>query len=197
MSLHILDIALNSVEAGADEIIIRIREDSAGDFLSFTVADNGPGIDKDLLPLITDPFYTTKEKNKKVGLGLSLLKAAAERCDGGFMIDASPGKGVAVTALFRHSHIDRAPLGDLSGTITVLLNGPGLKSLVYEHEVDDRKFVFNLKELLEGLGRVPPDNPAVLYLVRNYLEEGIKGLYGGAKDEVPRGTRKPAQENAG
>lgn len=152
LSLHVLDIARNSIEAGAGEIEIKIMEITLDDVLRFTVLDNGPGIAQELLPMITDPFFTTKEKKKKVGLGLSLLKAAAERCDGSFKVEALPGKGTAVTAVFRRSHIDRAPLGDIPGTITVLLTDPGLIDLTYSHEVDERRFLFSLKSLKERFG---------------------------------------------
>jgi len=152
LSLHILDIARNSIEAGAGEITINIMENSQDDIFSFFVLDDGPGIDRDLLPVITDPFFTTKEKKKKVGLGLSLLKAATERCDGSFEIKTSPGKGTTVSARFRRSHIDRAPLGDIPGTITVLLTDPELIDLTYGHEVDGRRFSFSLKSLRDSFG---------------------------------------------
>lgn len=192
LSLHVLDIARNSIEAGAGEIEIKVVENTGEDIFSFSVIDNGPGIEEDLIPVITDPFFTTKEKRKKVGLGLSLLKAATERCDGSLTIEASPGKGTTVTAVFRHSHIDRAPLGDMPGTITALLTDPGVNGLIYEHEVDGKKFVFSLKELQNRSGSISLNSPAVLCLVRDYLEEGIKGLYGGVNYEVPRRTGKPA-----
>ncbi|MCL6638130.1 MAG: ATP-binding protein [Firmicutes bacterium] len=192
LSLHILDIARNSIEAGADEIEIRVRENTGEDNLRFSVIDNGPGIKRELLPVITDPFFTTKEKKKPVGLGLSLLKAAAERCDGGITINSEPGKGTEVTASFRHSHIDRMPLGDLPSTITVLITMPGLKGLRYDHEVNGRCFTFSLQELDELSGGPPAKWPVALRLLRDYLEEGILRLYGGGNHEIPRRTGKPA-----
>jgi hypothetical protein len=77
-----------------------------------------------------------------------------------------------------------APLGDISGTITVLLTEPGLKKLTYSFEVDGRRFGFSLKSLQEKMGSIPLNSPAVLCLVRNHLEEGVSKLYGGAKIEV-------------
>lgn len=152
LALHILDIARNSIEAGAAKIEIRVRENTLEDLLSFSVIDNGPGLDRDLLTKITDPFFTTKDKKKKVGLGLALLKAAAEWCDGSFQIKAGPGQGTKVKAVFRHGHIDRAPLGDLPGTITVLLTEPSLVDLVYSHEVDSKRFFFSLQSLQDKCG---------------------------------------------
>lgn len=152
LALHILDIARNSIEAGAAKIEIRVRESAREDLISFSVLDNGPGLERDLLTKITDPFYTTKNKKKKVGLGLALLKAAAEWCDGSFQIQTGPGQGTKVTAAFRHGHIDRAPLGDLPGTITVLLTEPALADLVYSHEVDGKRFFFSLQSLKDKCG---------------------------------------------
>lgn len=152
LSLHILDIARNSIEAGSSKIEISVRENTRDDVLRFSVLDNGPGIHEEILQVITDPFFTTKEKKNNVGLGLSLLKAAAERCDGRFEMKTSPGKGTEITAFFRHGHIDRAPLGDLPGTLTVLITSPGLDDLVYRHEVDERGFFFSTRALKETFG---------------------------------------------
>lgn len=179
LSLHILDIARNSIEAGADKIDIRISESMQGDFFCFTVKDNGPGIDKELLPELTNPFFTTKLKRKKVGLGLALLQEASVRCEGRLIINTSPGKGTEVKAIFRRSHIDRAPLGDLPGTVTALLMQQGLSDLSYTHEMDGRSFSFSLSDLKARLGSIPPGRPDVLNLVRAHLEDGIKELYGG------------------
>lgn len=186
LSLHILDIARNSIEAGADRIEITISESMQDDFFCFKVKDNGPGIDKELLPGLTNPFFTTKQKRKKVGLGLALLQEAAERCEGRLIISASPGMGTEVKAIFRRSHIDRAPLGDLPGTITVLLMEQGLSDLAYTHDMDGKSFSFSLSDLKARLGSIPPGRTDVLGLVRAHLEDGIKELYGGVKTyEIP------------
>lgn len=192
LSLHILDIARNSIEAGAREITISVVEKVQADTLLFTVRDNGPGVERGILPHLTDPFYTTKEKNKKIGLGLSLLKAAAERCDGAFEIDSSPGEGTAVTAVFRRSHIDRSPLGDMAGTLAILMTGPELEDLTYCHEFEGKRFAFNLKAFKNHFEGITPGHPAVFRLLRDYLEEGIGSLYGGVNDEIPGRTGEPA-----
>ena len=53
-----------------------------------------------------------------MGLGLSLLAAAAGRCEGKLEIATEPGRGTRVEATFRYNHIDRAPVGDMAATIT-------------------------------------------------------------------------------
>lgn len=116
LSLHILDVLENATRAGATVLLVTIREDSARDWLEISVEDNGPGLS--VPPEKTlDPFYTTKA-GKRTGLGLSLFRAAAEQAEGHLRLDASEELGgVAVHAGLRLRHVDRAPLGDLAGTL--------------------------------------------------------------------------------
>jgi anti-sigma regulatory factor (Ser/Thr protein kinase) len=136
LSLHILDILQNSVEAGATRVALSIVEDLAADRLTIEVRDNGRGIAPDKLPHVFDPFYTSR-KTRHVGLGLPLLKAAAERCNGDATITSEVGAGATVTATFQHSHLDRAPLGDMVGTLMSFVLG-GACELGYVHRVVGR-----------------------------------------------------------
>ena len=95
LSLHVLDILQNAVEAGATRVGLTIDEDLVADCLSITVQDNGRGISADRLSQIFDPFYTTR-KTRHVGLGLPLLKAAAERCSGDVTLQSQVGLGTQV-----------------------------------------------------------------------------------------------------
>ncbi len=122
LALHILDIAENSTRAHASFIEITIVEDLTADVFSFEIRDNGSGMDQETLRKAMDPFYTTK-KVRKIGLGLPMLAQAAERAGGRFEIESAPGVGTRVYARFRHSHIDRQPLGDIPGVITALILG--------------------------------------------------------------------------
>ena len=74
LSLNILDIAQNSVKAGADRIDIILTEDDTT--FSIEIRDNGCGMKKDFLESVTDPFTTTRT-TRKVGLGIPLFKLAA------------------------------------------------------------------------------------------------------------------------
>jgi len=115
LSLHLLDLLENSVRAGARTILLSLEEDTTGDRLVLTVEDDGPGFAAPV-ERVLDPFYTTKE-GKRIGLGLSLLRAAAEQADGGLTIGRSSLGGARVTAELRLGHADRMPLGDLPGTV--------------------------------------------------------------------------------
>ena len=75
LSLNLLDIAENSVKAGAT--LTRLLLTQEGDVLTFQVADDGCGMTEEILRGVVDPFYTTRT-TRKVGLGLPLLRMAAE-----------------------------------------------------------------------------------------------------------------------
>ena len=81
LSLHLLDIAENGVSAGAQNITITIVEDLRTDRLQLAVEDDGRGMDAAMVEQVTNPFITTRT-TRKVGLGIPLLKLAAEMCDG-------------------------------------------------------------------------------------------------------------------
>ena len=115
IALHVLDIAENSVVAGASAVTITVEEDLPNDRLRLVIQDNGRGMDKTMLTHVTDPFMTTRT-TRRVGLGIPLLKAAAEACNGYFQLTSSPGRGTRLEVQFQRSHIDRMPLGDLAGT---------------------------------------------------------------------------------
>ena len=120
ISLHILDIAENSIRAGAKNVNIKVTEDRKNDLLTLIIEDDGEGMDETTRALALDPFFTTK-KGKKVGLGLSLLSHSAEEAGGTMKIESAPGKGTKISVTFRLSHIDRKPIGNLNETIKCLV----------------------------------------------------------------------------
>ena len=82
IALHLLDLAENSVSAGAHAIEISVCEDLDADRLTARIEDDGRGMDEETVKKVTDPFYTSRT-TRKVGLGIPLLKEAAEACNGG------------------------------------------------------------------------------------------------------------------
>ena len=115
---HILDITENSVRAGAKLIEISIDEDSHNDLLTIEIKDNGHGMSRDVLQKVLDPFYTTKTV-RRVGLGLPLLKDAAERSGGTFQLESQENSGTTVKATFGLRHLDRQPLGAIINIIII------------------------------------------------------------------------------
>ena len=174
LSLHILDVLQNSLEAGATLVELVIEEDLAADRLLITVRDNGRGMDQAMLAQVTDPFYTTR-KTRQVGLGIPLFQAAAERCNGSLSITSQAGKGTMLSAIFQHSHIDRAPLGDMTGTLLSFILG-GICDLIYRHCVNERRFGLSTSEIRAELGDVSLSHPAVREWLREYIAEGERSL---------------------
>lgn len=175
LSMHIIDIVQNSIEAGATKVELTILEDAVQDSFTIEISDNGRGMDKETAAEAVNPFFTTR-KTRRVGLGLPLLKAATERCDGSLTLDSTPGKGTSLRATFRHSHIDRAPLGNIIDTIITLIVGSPDLDLYFHHKANDKEVDFNARELREQLEDVPLNNPAVINWVKNYLTDGYKEL---------------------
>ena len=180
ISLHLLDIAENSVAAQSHNICIEVCENLQSDLLTVRVTDDGRGMNEETARQVLDPFYTTRT-TRKVGLGIPLLKLAAEMSEGGLSLVTESGKGAKVEARFRHSHIDRMPLGDLAVTfLTLLVSYPHIH-WVFDYRVvnrDGENYEYNfddtaLKAELGGLSMTEPD---ILKFVREMFEEGIQSL---------------------
>ena len=170
LSLHILDVLENGLAAGATLLELEIIESSARNLLSIRVSDNGRGMDARTLARVTDPFFTTRT-TRDVGLGLPLLRAAAERCNGRLTIDSQPGQGTRVVADFERDHIDRAPLGDMKSTLLGVILSEGACDLCYAHRVDAREFGVDTRELRARLGGVPLTHPSVRAWLEEYLDQ--------------------------
>ena len=131
LSLHLLDVAKNSVAAGATWVDISLDEDKDGR-LTIVISDNGRGMSPEFLAQVTDPFTTTRTP-RKVGLGLPLCRMAAEQTGGSLDIQSTLGKGTTVTAVFHRRQLDCPPLGDLAGTVALLIQGSPELDLHYRH----------------------------------------------------------------
>ena len=162
LSLHILDVVENGITAGADTIRIRVDESRSADLLCININDNGRGIPAEKLKKLQDPFVTSRT-TRRVGLGLSLLAAAAERCEGRLTVETEPGAGTKVKATFRHSHIDRAPVGDMAATITTLIMGNPQIEFVYTHIIDGEEFTLDTRELKAEMGHLSLTNPVIIH----------------------------------
>ena len=119
--MHILDLVENSTRAGARNVTIEIVEDGAAGLMTIVIGDDGKGMAPEEVSKALDPFYTTKGV-RKVGLGLSMMKAAAERCDGSLEVESKPGEGTTVRAVMLLNLIARPPMGDLNETLTALIS---------------------------------------------------------------------------
>ncbi|MBQ0125643.1 MAG: sensor histidine kinase [Clostridiales bacterium] len=173
LSLNILDIAQNSVKASATTVIIGIIEDESS--LSFEIKDDGCGMTNEFLENVTDPFTTTRT-TRKVGLGLPLLKMEAEMTGGSFEISSKSkneyeSHGTRVFASFNKTSIDYIPLGDIIGTLCVLIQGAENIDFEFSHKTEKGTVSLSTKEMREMLGDVPLSSPEVISWVKEYLEE--------------------------
>lgn len=172
LTLHLLDIAENSIAAGAKTIKISVIEDTQKDILRLSVEDDGKGMDAETVQKVVDPFVTSRT-TRKVGLGIPLLKEAAEACNGWLKINSEPGKGTKVDVQFQRSHIDRMPLGDFTGTCLILLTGnPGIH-WIFQYTLNDYTFILDDAEIKKELGDIPLTEPAVIRTLKAMLTEGI------------------------
>jgi anti-sigma regulatory factor (Ser/Thr protein kinase) len=172
IALHLLDIVENSVAANAKAITLTVEEDLQNDRLRLAVQDDGKGMDEKLVARLGDPFATSR-KTRHVGFGIPFLKAAAEACDGSLRITSAVGKGTRLEVDFQRRHIDRAPLGDLAGTVLTLVVAYPNIHWVFSYRADDAAFVFDNEPITEILGEVPLTEPAILAFVREMLEQGV------------------------
>lgn len=180
IALHLLDIAENSVAAGSRNIRMDVLENLQDDLLKVSVTDDGRGMDEETAKRVLDPFYTTRT-TRKVGLGIPLLKLAAESSDGGLSLETESGKGTRIEAAFRHSHIDRMPLGDAGMTMLTLLVSYPHVNWTFNYEVTGRdgkscQFLLDDKEIKSALGDIPLTEPDVLKFLRGMIEEGIASV---------------------
>ena len=175
LSLNILDIAENSVKAESTLLHIHIKEDETTLYLS--VSDDGCGMKEDFLRSVTDPFSTTRT-TRKVGLGIPLLKLAAEQT-GGYVKVSSRHKsefpdshGTLTEALFYKQHIDFTPMGDIISTVTTLIQGSPEIDFEFRHEAPDLEVLMDTRQVREILGdEIPLNEPEILSWIAQYLKD--------------------------
>ncbi len=151
LSQDILDVGMNAAQAGARLLKVRVTENGAKDTLTIILADNGRGMSPELRAQVLLCFRTTKNNhNKNLGLGIALLRQAAEECDGRFHLFTREGMGSIIAVQMRRSHIDRPPLGDMAASIAALCCTTGAMRVHYEHRCENKKIVFNSGELFDS-----------------------------------------------
>ena len=180
LSLNVLDISMNSIEAKATLISILIEEDA--NRLLIQVVDNGCGMPPEILKTVTDPFCTTRT-TRKAGLGIPLFKLAAEQTGGEITIlsrhisDFPNEHGTSVQAIFYKQHIDFTPIGDIISTLTTLIQGSPHIDFVFQHQSPDRNVSLDTRELREILGQeIPLNNPEVRNWITQHLDEQYKNI---------------------
>lgn len=175
LSLYILDITMNSVRAGAQNISVIIEEEKG--VLTLRITDNGCGMTAEQVEKLANPFFTTRT-TRKVGLGIPFLRMLAEQTGGGVDIVSKSEKeyedhGTTVTATFHSDHIDFVPLGDLVETVITLVQGSPDIDFIYRHMSDKGIEVeMDTAEMRAVLGDdIPLNSFEVLSFIRGFLED--------------------------
>ena len=170
-----MDIIENGVTAGASLIRLRIEEDRVQNRLRITIADNGCGMNGEMLKRALDPFFTTRT-TRRVGLGLSLLREASKRCEGEFQIQSKEEEGTEVNVSFRLDHIDLAPMGDMAGSLASLIMGNSDVDFVYTHYVDAEVFELDTRQIKAELDGVPIDHPEVIQYLKSTIRDSLSAM---------------------
>lgn len=175
LSLNVLDIAQNSITAGATLVTICVAEKTAENELVITVEDNGCGMTREQIESVTDPFYTTRT-TRKVGMGVPLFKMAAQMSGGDFRISSELGKGTTVSALFKTDSVDFVPLGDMCSTMLTLITMNTGIDFIYRRRVNSKKFTLDTRKVKEILGDVPLNEPSVTAWLKDYINENTQSV---------------------
>ena len=178
LSLNVLDIAQNSISAGASLIEIEILKNTAKNELFIGIYDNGKGMTTQQVESVKDPFFTTRT-TRKVGMGIPLFTLAAEQTDGRLDISSEVGKGTRVTAVFRTDSVDYTPLGDINSTVLTLITMNTDRDFIYRFGIDENEFTLSTSELKNILGDVQLSEPEVAQWLREYLKEQTDNICGG------------------
>lgn len=179
LSLHLLDLAQNSITAGATLVGIRITIDDNG-WLTMMISDDGKGMAPDLLERVTSPFATTRT-TRKVGLGIPLMQENAEKAEGTLTIRSEVGRGTELTVTMNTKNIDCLPLGDLSGTLlSLMLTNPLAPEFLFEGKTVRGECSFDTREVRNVIGsEIPFNEPSVAGWLKEALEEEINPIFGG------------------
>lgn len=172
LSLHILDVAENSIDAQAKRIEIRLEENRPENLLSLEIADDGQGMDEEIVKRALDPFVTTKT-TRQFGLGLPLLAQAAEAAGGGLTLQSKKGQGTRIRATFELDHIDLKPLGDIAQTIVTLIMGHPEIDILYSYKTGTGEYAIDTREIKAQLNGIPISTPEVIKIIKANIKEGL------------------------
>ncbi len=95
----LVNLIMNGVQAVEDRGKISISTRTKDDNILIEIEDDGPGISKEVLDKIFDPFFSTKEQGKGTGLGLSVSYGIIHEHNGEIKVQSTPGHGARFTVI--------------------------------------------------------------------------------------------------
>jgi hypothetical protein len=141
---YIFDLVQNSIKADSRNILISLDFNQN---LSFRLEDDGKGMSKEVLEKVKQFTYST-QKNRKVGLGLSMIHDLANQTEGTFNITSSIGNGTILEATFNHKHIDFPDFGDIGLMISDLYVNPSVENVILDIKYI-KTYTFDLIQFIE------------------------------------------------
>lgn len=118
-----------------------------GNYACLSVSDSGIGMSSDLIEKIFDPYFTTKEKGKGTGMGLSVVHGIVEKLRGYIKVDSESGKGTTFKVYFP---VNDAMIQDKDGLIARGTIQVGAEHILL---IDDEEAIIKmLSQSLERLG---------------------------------------------
>ena len=178
LSLHILDLAQNSVRANASVVALSLLLNEEG-IMTLIIEDDGCGMDAELLSRVQSPFATTRT-TRKVGLGIPMMMENCRLAGGDLHLESTVGKGTRLTAALDTKSIDCLPLGDLAGTVTTLVTAnPDHPEFTLHCASPRGEMDFDTREIREALQGVPLNEPEIATWMMESLQEEIEPIFGG------------------
>ena len=169
LSLHILDIAQNSITAGASVIEISVVEDIVFNMLKILICDNGCGMSAEIAARVINPPVIPE--NARSGRGVSLFKAACEATSGVFELSSKPGSGTSVKAVFMTSHPNMLRLGAVNETMRLLIACNPEINFIYHRSKGKAECTLDTRKMRKdlGWGSVPPGYRSVHSWLGEYM----------------------------
>ena len=131
---------------------------SSGNYIAFTVQDNGPGMNATTLQRIFEPFFTTKPVGQGTGLGLAVVHGVMRTHSGAVDVQSQPGQGSRFTLYFpvadQSPALAPAPTKKARSTIVPSVPAPSSTQSSYHvmYVDDDEALVFLVQRLLKRRG---------------------------------------------
>lgn len=178
LSLHLMDLAQNSIRAGAMRVEITLKLDREGK-LDLAIQDDGCGMSPEVLRQAHSPFGTCR-MTRKVGMGIPLAENNASLTGGDLAIKSAPGKGTELRATYYTRHLDCPPLGNLGETVAALIlanpEGPDFRVILASSKGQE---ILDTREIRQALGDVSLNTPEVIEWIKQATQDKTREIFEG------------------